>query len=85
MSHGTGDRKNQQRRRRKNNKNVPHLDKEVFLIDGNYSNQPYAYCNFDGHFGYLTKNQTVAHDCENKECLYYRSLEWALEKGIGIE
>lgn len=63
---GKGNRRAQQKRRRNNNKGVTVLDKEYKLIDGNYSNRPYAYCK---HYkAYLTKNMVYLHSCEKKNC-----------------
>ncbi len=76
---GRGDRHAQQRRRRKNNKDVPVQDKEYKLIDGNYSPQPYAYC---CHYkAYMTRNQTKLHECKKRQCEQLKTFEWAQEKG----
>lgn len=76
---GKGDRKSQQRRRRRNNREVPHQMYDFILIDGNISDQPYAYC---CHYnGYLTRNQTICHRCVSRECPQYKSFEWAIERG----
>lgn len=66
MVFGKGNRRNQKKRRRKNNKDVEKQQYEYKLIDNNYSCQPYGYCNY--HKGYLTKNQCLLHNCENKKC-----------------
>lgn len=76
--YGRGDRKAQRKRHKYNNKGVPALDEEYLLIDGNYSNRPYMYCCY--YQGYLTKNLTIRHDCESKECHRLKSLEWASNK-----
>ena len=70
--------KESQKRRRRNNKGVPKLKDYFFLIDGNYSNQPYAFCT---HYrGFLTKNQSIRHSCEERNCKNLKSLEWAMKK-----
>lgn len=78
MVTGKGDRHAQQRRRRKNNKDTPVLEHEYFLIDGNYSRQPAAYCCY--HKGFLTNNQIQLHKCTKRHCDKLKSLEWKFER-----
>ena len=75
---GKGNRREQRRRRKKNNKGVKKQQDEFLLIDGNYSNVPYKYCCY--YKGYITKNLSKRHNCENKNCIQLKSLEWALTK-----
>ncbi|MBQ8218438.1 MAG: hypothetical protein IJZ79_01475 [Bacilli bacterium] len=79
MITGRGNRHAQQKRRRKYNKNIPELEEEYMLIDGNYSRRPAAYCCF--HRGYLTGNQIHLHKCNFKNCVQLKSLEWKANHG----
>ena len=78
MAIGKGNTKAQRKRRKINNRGIPKQDKDYRLVDGNYSNQPYAYCCY--HKGYMTKNQTTLHKCNKKNCEQLKTLEWAKER-----
>ena len=73
MSHGKGNRKQQRKRHRQNNKGV-HKQEELYeLIDKNLTYYPYAYCRW--HKGWLTKNMVVLHKCREKHCDKYVSFK----------
>ena len=63
---GKGNIKAQRHRRRHNNKDVKRYDQPFDLIDDNITYQPYGYCRY--YRGYLTRNMSILHKCEEKKC-----------------
>lgn len=58
--------KDSQKRRRRNNKNVARAPTDLMLIDGNYSFYYVAYCKRKN--GYLTKGLINTHKCDVRKC-----------------
>ena len=68
-----GNKRQQQRNRRRNNRGVPKLDQTFILIDGNPTYQPFGYCWY--HQGYLTRNQAIRHRCLDKHCKRFETFK----------
>ena len=70
--------KAQRRRYKINNKGVPKTGDYYLSIDGNPTNQPFAYCM---HYeAYMTKNQTILHRCRKRHCPQYRTVKQHWDK-----
>lgn len=68
-----GNRAEQQRNRRKNNRGVEKQEEMYRMIDGNYTFYPYTYC---CHYkGYMTKNMYERHSCGNRNCCHLKTFE----------
>lgn len=65
--------KKSRKRRRQNNKDVPKSELWFEMIDGNFTHQPYGYC-YSKH-GYLTKNLSKLHKCEEKHCARFNKVK----------
>ena len=68
-----GNKRQQRRNHRHNNRGVPRRDELYRTIDGNETYQPFAYCWY--HSGYLTRNQSLRHRCNERKCSRFEPFE----------
>lgn len=72
-NNGRGNRKEQFKRRRRNNKDVPLRDEHYEMIDGNMTRRPVGYCS--RYRGYLTQNMQLRHNCLCRNCPRFKEIE----------
>lgn len=66
------------KRRNRNNASTPVQDYEYEMIDGNWTARPYGYCH--KYHGFLTKNMSIIHKCEKKNCCLFKTFEQYMMK-----
>lgn len=75
---GKGNVKAQRKRRKQRMKELPERwNKEVLLIDGNFSFYPVAYCLH--HKAFMTHGLVQTHRCEQRKCVKFRKVTKADE------
>lgn len=87
-----GDRKEQKKRKRIRNRDLPPWQKDLHvLIDGNLTHYPSGWCHSKRHMGFLTPGLVDTHHCIEKGCPFYRDYidgviqDRTVEKGDGDE
>ena len=64
---GRGQRREQRKRRRRITMDAELYKPQFYeLIDMNFTHYPYAYCK--KYHGFITKNMSRAHNCDNRKC-----------------